>query len=346
MPDFNPVQCGEKWIVSVPPSMTTSGKRTRKSFDTLPKAERFAGNLRASYSGGLRGSMISASLALQAAEAERLLADSGLTIVECVKIALKAAGKGLDREPFGTRYQRAVAAMESDWSQRYLADMERLPRWVPASFMALPCGLLDRAEIERGLTAEKTLERSTIDNRARYIAAIVGYRERHKKSTDIAILSVPQCARLLRVCERVEERRVVALLLFAGIRPDSESGEIGRLDWAAVGAEEIYVSGDVSKTSSDRHIPVSPRLRRLIAGHPPSGPVIPPNWRRAWQRIRRDAGISELHDVCRHTFASNFLAANGEEPAKSAMGHTANSSTLFRHSRRAVTRAAGVRFFR
>lgn len=182
--------------------------------------------------------------------------------------------------------------------------------------------------------------------KASRILAIVGFRPRHRKSSDIAILSVSQCAKLLRVCERRDELRVVALLLFAGIRPDSENGEIGRLDWAAVGKDYIDITQTVSKTSSDRHIPITPRLRRLIRGHPAEGPVCPPNWRRAWQRIRRDAGIAEMSDVCRHTFASNFLAWRGEDATKSAMGHTAGSTVLFRHYRRAVQKAAGERFFK
>jgi integrase len=58
------------------------------------------------------------------------------------------------------------------------------------------------------------------------------------------------------------------------------------------------------------------------------------------------AEIASMHDVCRHTFASNFLAAQGEDATKQAMGHTAGSATLFRHYRRAVTRDAGAKYFR
>ncbi|MCP5534390.1 MAG: hypothetical protein H7A48_14565 [Akkermansiaceae bacterium] len=137
---------------------------------------------------------------------------------------------------------------------------------------------------------------------------------------------------------------MVALLLFAGVRPDSEHGEISRLDWSAVGEVEIYLSPDVSKVG-DRHVPISRRLARLLRGRPESGPVIPANWKRVWTRIRRLAGITE-QDITRHTFASNFLAAHGEDAAKAAMGHTRGSDTLFRHYRRAVTKDAAVRFFR
>jgi integrase len=84
----------------------------------------------------------------------------------------------------------------------------------------------------------------------------------------------------------------------------------------------------------------------LLKGHPASGPVAPAGWRRSWQRIRKEAGIGHMQDVLRHTFASHYLAAYGEDAAKQALGHAAGSTTLFRHYRRAVTELQGKAFFR
>lgn len=151
---------------------------------------------------------------------------------------------------------------------------------------------------------------------------------------------------VLAACKDAGERFAVALLLYAGIRPDAETGEISRLDWENVSKSEIYVPQDASKTGADRIIPIRPVLRRALKGHPKAGPVIPANWKRVWQRIRKDAGIGHLQDVLRHTFASHHLAAFGDDSTKAVMGHTANSSTLFRHYRRAVTEAQGKVFFK
>lgn len=345
-PDFEPWESERGWVVNIPKSMSASGNRARKYFANETKAKTYAASVRASHNSGIRGAMISATLALQAREAERLLDGSGISLVDAAKIAIAARGADEDRETFGERYSRAIGAMEMDWSNRYAADMGRVPRWVPEWFLAMPCGVITRSVMESALTGQAKIARSTIDNRARYLSAILGYRERHRKSSTVEFLTTSQCARLLRVCERVEERRVVALLLFAGIRPDVEHGEIGRLQWDAVGTDSIYVSSEVCKTNQDRLIPISSRLKRLIRGHPTSGRVVPNGWKKAWQRIRRDAGIAHLQDVCRHTFASHALAAWGEGEAKQAMGHTAGSTTLFRHYRRAVTKAAGEKYFR
>ncbi|MBU6170611.1 MAG: tyrosine-type recombinase/integrase [Verrucomicrobia bacterium] len=211
--------------------------------------------------------------------------------------------------------------------------------------MAMPCGTIDRAVIEEALVENRPLARSTIDARTTRILAVLKYRERHRRSGEIQILTLAEVEAVLSHCRTPEERRVVALLAFAGIRPDAESGEIARLDWAAVGAKDVYIAPSVSKTGSDRHIPITPRLRELLEGHPESGPVRPVQWRRSWQRIRKAAGL-EGQDVLRHSFASHYLAATSEEKAKAAMGHTAGSSTLFRHYRRAVTQADGLAYFK
>lgn len=261
-------------------------------------------------------------------------------------MALAKLGGELSRESFYARYARAVAANDGEWSERYRRDMDHLPRWVTPEFLALPCGTIDRAVMESALTAERSLERSTLDNRVRYLSAILGYRERHKKGHEIAILTPAQVGKVLRVCETPEERRVVAILFFAGIRPDSEFGEISRLEWDSFGESEIYISGAVSKTPSDRHIPISSRLRRLIRGHPSSGKVMPTGWKKRWQRIRRDSGISDLNDVSRHTYASNMLGATSMEITQAALGHVAMSQVTRRHYTRSVIKADAVRYFR
>jgi integrase len=171
----------------------------------------------------------------------------------------------------------------------------------------------------------------------------VAAKEKQARTAAPEIMAVSQCAAMLRACKTGAERRAVGLLLFAGIRPD---GELGRLDWLDVGADHVTIHPETSKTGTDRHIPITPRLARLLRGRPADGPVIPPNWQRRIQAIRKAAGIAGIQDVTRHTFASHFLAAFGDTAAKQAMGHTEGSRTLFKHYRRAVLESDGKRYFR
>lgn len=344
-PNFQPVQTPKGWMVSVPAAMSAGGKRTRKFFETDKQAEKFAAKIRAAHNSGIRGGMIPAALALDAAEAARILEPYGMSLSDAARDIAKRLGAEDNGETFGERYKRAMIANEGHWSDRYKQDMERVEHWIPAKLMRLRCSLITPETIREALGECGAKAQSTLDNRARYISAILGHKDRHRKSGTIKILNIEQSEAMLQACESDTERMAVALLLWAGIRPDAEGGEIARLDWADVGKTKIYVSPEVAKTNSDRHIPISRRLARLIHGHPKDGCVIPANWKRVYQRIRKTAGVTG-QDVTRHTFASHCLAAYGETKAKSAMGHTAGSSTLFRHYRRAVTEADGKTFFR
>ena len=210
--------------------------------------------------------------------------------------------------------------------------------------MALPVHEITEATIEAALFARNTKAKSTIKARTGIIKSVINGKGAQRKAKDIKIMSIAQVAKALRATRTPAERRAVALLLFAGIRPFVGSGEIMRLQWEAIEGDHIYVSPEVSKTGTDRHIPITPRLARLIRGHPATGPVVPSNYKRRIDRIRKDAGISGEADITRHTFASHFLSAYGEEATKNAMGHTQGSSTLFRHYRRSVTREQGLSY--
>jgi integrase len=343
--EIKPYKTDQGWRVNIPKSMAADGKRHKKYFRTESDANRYAGKLRAQYATGVRGSTLPLAVAMQATEAISILAGTGVGMVEAAKIIARQMAASGGQETFRKRYKRVLLAGEGRWSDRYELEMARVPRWVSEKFMDMPCGTIDRAVIEKALVEDRELTRATLEMRARMILAVLNYRERHRKSSEIKILTLAEVEKVLDACQSVEERRVVALLAFAGIRPDAESGEIARLHWEAVGAKEIYIAPATSKTGSDRHIPLTPRLRAEIDGHPTEGPVLPANWRRSWQRIRKAAGIAGEQDILRHSFASHYLAATDEARAKAAMGHTAGSSTLFRHYRRAVTQADGLAYF-
>ena len=331
--------------MSIPPNMSGKGVRERKFFADEKEAERFAGGLRAQYRRGQRGGVIPYALAIQAAEAAELLEPHGISLIEVVRAAVGRMSETGSSETFSERYARALLENEARWRSRYMSDMEKLPRWVGKGFMAMRLADIDDEAITAALRKHGAAAASTLDMRRRRVSAIVNHRTRHHRVVKVEIMTLAQCRAMLRACESAAERRAVGLLLFAGIRPDAEAGEIARLDWSNVGESEIYVPHEVAKTGSDRHIPISPRLGRLLKGREKDGPCVPANWKRVYQRLRRAAGVGSAQDITRHTFASHFLASYGEKEAKQAMGHTAGSDTIFRHYRRAVTEKAGRKYF-
>jgi hypothetical protein len=346
-PSFSPVLTKSGWMISIPASMTGEGYRQRRFFADEDEAKKFSAGLRKKYREGQRGGVIPFELAVMAANAAEILEPHGVTILDAARAYVSRLDLVGSPETLQERYQSALLANEGRWSDRYKKDMDRLPRWVGRELMDMRVCDIQPADIANALRAHGAAAQSTIDMRSRYVSAILKHRPRHHRTSEIAIMSPRQCGQMLRACESPEERRAVALLLWAGIRPSAEDGEITRLDWSAVGPADIEIGADISKTGSGRHIPITPRLRRLIKGHPASGPVIPANWRRVYKRLRGAVeGIAGKQDITRHTFASNFLAGFDDKAAKQAMGHTEGSQTLFRHYRKAVTEADGLKFFR
>lgn len=346
-PDFTPKQATNNgkpvWVLSVPASMSATGKRQRKFFPDKKKADKEAKRLRGIWAKGERAGVVSVDLGREAAKAAELLKPYGISILEAAKFYAENAETKGENESFRTRYERFVAEHENDWSTRYRADMAKVPGWVGDDFMKRKVGGITDPVIKEALRENGAKASTTLKARMARVTPILNQCSRKKRAINIQIMSTGQCARMLRGTKNAAERRAIALLLFAGIRPD---GELSRLHWDDVKKSEIYVSPEVSKTSTDRIIPVSKRLKRLLRGHPRKGPVMPPNWARRVQALRRAAGIAGEQDITRHTFASHSLAAFGEDKTKSAMGHTPNSQTLFRHYRRAVSHDQGERFFR
>ena len=346
--------------------MTGHGARERRFFKDPKDAEKFAATLRGQYAKGERGSIVDAGLARMAAEASKLV-PTGATILDCVKamadmvemlapygitpldaarsVAAKNKAAGTT-ETFRERYDRFRQSNENDWSKRYSADFDKIPRWVGEALMDTPCAGINEGIIEDALRMNGAAAGTTVRVRQRYVMAALTAKPKPPRRGEIKILSPAQCAKMLRACRDRAEVRAVALLLFAGIRPDTPNGELGRLQWEDIDENHITIHPEVSKTGTDRHIPITPRLSRLLRGHPAEGTVVPANWHRRIQAIRKAAGVVKGQDITRHTFASNFLAEYGEKATKDSMGHTAGSSTLFRHYKRAVKPDAAKKYFR
>lgn len=346
-PELQATLTTQGWAVSIPASLSPTGERTRKFFgESKAKAEKFALGLRKSYHAGERRTLLAPEDALQAVEALKILAPAGITLMEAARAAVARWEASKSTETFRERWLAYTAKMEPHWRQRYADDMAKIPRWVPASFMKLRLHEITPGAVEDALRKGGAKAEGTIKARATRINAVISGRGGKRRAKGIAILDRRQLALLKwRSRKDPETRRAIGLLLFAGIRPGAQDGEISRLDWSAVGASEIYIDHDTSKTGSDRHIPLGRRLRWWIRGHPPEGLVAPAWWKVKWQAIRKEAGLGSGQDLTRHTFASHFLAVHGEKATKQALGHTEGSDTLFRHYRKAVTERDGKRYF-
>ena len=191
---------------------------------------------------------------------------------------------------------------------------------------------------------------------------------------DVEIFSAAQCEALLltalawrgRLWSKREQKWVegyrfqpllgyAALALFVGVRP-AELSRCARADLDLDGAVFV-VGGRQAKTRGRRPInlpAVASGWLRLWEDLCPGDWLIPPNFKRLWDDLRREAGLAVWpHDVLRHTAASMHLQFFEDEAAtKQMLGHSQGEDTLFSSYRgvrlsngRPLSRAEAERFY-
>ena len=206
---------------------------------------------------------------------------------------------------------------------------------------------LDNLKDERN---GETLSRISRSNYARTLSVMFSFAVKRKYATENPfkeiskpttgtkpeVLTVEQTARLLEVASP-EILPYFAIGAFAGLR----ASEIERLDWRDIDFEEneIAVTGEGHK--SERHVDMLQNLREwLLPLRKHNGKITPDNFRKHFDSARKAAGIVPWPDnALRHSFGSYHLKHFGNDAlTRLQMGHWRDSTVLFGHYRRAVTR--------
>jgi integrase len=168
------------------------------------------------------------------------------------------------------------------------------------------------------------------------------------------VLSVPHCAAILN---RVPagHRSAVALMLFAGLRPEEVAGESGKpwLRWQCVNIAEkiVRVPAECSKTRQSRTLEGLPdALWSWLTPRDPEQTVATAQRRTLIEHVKRAGGFSATvpwpQDGLRHSFGTYALAATND-PGKVAlwMGHNGNPTMLHRHYRGMASKAEAEKFW-
>ena len=262
--------------------------------------------------------------------------------------------------------KKACGKKQRPASHDYIVDLNvRLGRF-KKDFAARITATVTSDEIDDWLNSlkdERTGENLSPQSRSNYARALgVGFSyavkrkyarinpvkeiERPTSDTKPGILSVEQTARLLE-CASPEILPYIVIGAFAGLR----ASELERLDWANIDFEEneIAVTGDGGSHKSERHVDMLPNLREwLLPLRKLSGPVMPKNFRKHFDSVRAAAGVAPWPDnALRHSFGSYHLKHFGNDAlTRLQMGHWRDSTVLFGHYRRAVTRRNAERYWK
>jgi len=138
------------------------------------------------------------------------------------------------------------------------------------------------------------------------------------------VLEVDQARDLMAFAEEFrggEIANIIALMLFAGIRPGIEQGEIFKLCLVRterrhldVKTGRIYLSQKIAKTSRERTILMRPNLKEWLtaysfATYPPFPDSLPEEKKLEWlnyrvKKFRERCPVKLGHDVLRHSFST------------------------------------------
>lgn len=142
------------------------------------------------------------------------------------------------------------------------------------------------------------------------------------KEGEVLPLNARQLEKLRRAAALPEHAAMqlsLHLMTYCGVRP----AEVRRLnpetdiDWRE---KVVIIRPEHSKTGGGRVIPLRGAAKLLRSRCPL---IIPANWERRWQQLRRAAGLRKWQaDALRHTFASNHAAYYRDLPSlQLEMGH-------------------------
>jgi integrase len=337
-----------RWYVSIPASLSDTGKRQRKYFgkkeDAVVEGEDIH-KRKAKSEEVVRKA--GAKLIETAVNYDELLRDlygySGLA--EACEDLMKIKDREVKSETLGSLFDGYEADNAGNWTNRYATNW----RWFRKKFADLenkPVVQLgpdfwtrwfnERAQKEqwkdRTFNDMKRML-SGVWRRACLVGAveknpIEAVRPRKLRAEEKPVYTVEEVEAVMN-CAWKHDREMVpffALAIFAGLRPD-ENGEISRLRWEDIDFEsgEIRVGFD-NKTGTKRFVEMEPNLKEwLLPWKGKTGPVMPTNFRRRRRNITRGKYQAaegtpesewvelvpygpEVRDITRHTYGSYFEA--------------------------------------
>ena len=262
------------WVVNLPPSLSGTGKRERRYFDTRKEAATFCGQQRIRLENyGTASSNLPAGKVEEAIAAFEKLEGTGVSLTAAVEHFLTWR-RSRDRSVTFKNLFDAFTSAKAGRSEAYRTALRyTLPRFP---------GLHDKLAVE--ITAEdiegemEGMSASVRNSFIRILRAVFnfgirrGWCElnpmRHLELESIKfrkeILTNPQVTALLNAAVETDLELLPYQLLcvFAGIRPK----EVERLEWSNVNLEEkfIEVPEEVSKTGVRRIVDMEPLLIRWL----------------------------------------------------------------------------------
>ena len=351
------------------------GRRIRFFYKTKDEAETKAGLMRVKRQNEGESSFgISAYTLADMKAALGLLSPHNVTLKAAAEFYLANLDVIRESKTVPKVVEELLAIKEQDGrADRYLRDLRFRLNTFANSFSSRPIHEIESREIDGWLRSLKTgpVDRN---NYRRVVSVLFGFAVKCRYAlknpvaqVDVAtvelnkpgILTVPEAKALLEAAAPAFVS-VIALGLFAGLRPESE---IWRLDWHHIDFEGREIDIQKSKNvASHRFVKISDNLAAWLAPHAKKkGPLClqdEPYFRRMRETRERAANKLEADgieaenlrgwsaDCLRHSFASAHYAAFKDASATAEqLGHGGNLRMFHRHYRGRLKEADALAFW-
>jgi len=336
---------GYAYVVDV----RTNGKRTSQKYfkyGETEKAEAYLKSINKDLDSlALRDrSELTPEVQEQAVRAIKKLKKWNATIEEAVEHFLKhkEAESRLSDEPLSKVIGKLRDTKEKEGcSEKYLKDLRTRLDILDRAFPNRSISSLTSQELQ--LWIDQRGSQTTQANYRRILNVLFNYAKKRgiiednpidqvdvvKGKTAKGFLTVEEATALLHHCPD-EIIPAVAIMLFAGVRPDFENGELSRLEWKHIQFRKntIRLDAEITKTESTRNVAMSENLIAWLTPHKQVAGKLVVNssrFRKLWEKARREAGLFDnwIPDSTRKTFITYHVELCGNEhETMTQSGHT------------------------
>lgn len=364
------------WWISIPPKLSKDGKRQKRFFRTKTEAEGEVQRLKVRKENhGTAAKLLDPADERQAATALRLLRENGITL-QLSEVVGDYVARWKDHNasvPLSRVFEEYLQSLKKNHrSQVHRKSIEN----VRDRFSFLGEKLvadLKPLHIEKGLEGTAPSYRNAILVRIR---SVLNYGMRggrkwlaynpandceliRRKLGEVKIYTVKEIEAILTATAQLHPELLpaVALMTFAGIRPDHKDGEITKLSWDHLILNDrdrrIELPSTITKLGKRRSIKIRPALTSWLDWHREQGgsneglvcPCKGQPLRTRLRAIYTAAKLQRIQDGLRHSFASYLVPIDGADIVEAELGHRGGREMLSRHYRSDVRAAVAKKFW-
>jgi integrase len=366
-----------RWWISIPPRLSETGKRQKRYFKTKDEAWGAIHLIKARMENhGTAAKLLSPADEQQAASAFKLLRDSGCTTQLTVivgeyleRLRRRDSSKPLS-EAWDAYLNRGDTVLSKVHRRSLVATKKRM-----VTLHAKLVAEISPDNIEACLKDAAPSYRNAMLREIRSVLnwCMSGTRKwltenpandcefaAIDRAKEVRIYTPTEIRKLMRATVEKHPELVpaVALMIFAGVRPDHLDGEIVKLDWGHILHDDrhhkrIELPGSITKTGKQRSVKIRPSLLSWIQWHIQRGgtrvglvcPVKGQALRKKMRAVFDESKVIRIQDGFRHSFASYLAPVDGLDAVETELGHQGGREVLNRHYRTDVRKTIAKQFW-